>query len=1781
MAASGGVNVHRLRADGKRGRQIPHAMISLVAFSRQPCAGTTHTSRRWENNCHFRGDYNNRCAYAPPPIHPSVDPCDPPSPLVLHPARFDAVADLGKTLCILSLDAYGAARAKMWNRIMHSINGNRNPMPPRRASVKKKGTDKGVRVHMAAPRGRSRTKRSEAPLVKREVKREAKREVKKEERKRGSAKDAFGEAGAGIGANIGRMLGGAFHAYATSFLGGGDYDVVDTGVVGNSLTAKDSTPTMSEMGDGASRVRFHSWVGKFAITSEFVLHRFSLDPTSDFFLWIKDMAVLYQQWILRGCVILIKSTSNVFSNEGGVGTVTCTVQYDTNGLPYINKEEMMNSLFATTAKVTENQVVAVECAPAQTIWPLKVKQFGVIAEDQQLYSLGTINIATEGATIPRDNAFEVTVLYDIELLKPCLPRPYGQLMLMLDCYPISSPIDPIPDTDDVKQPRINTLMCEVDGTAGTVTLPPDLPVGTIVHVEYVNKVTGTNVGFLNVVGNAYVELVNVYQNQSASLARSVSSITNTGATYAMLSFSLRITALTDATHRASFTLSISGDSGAYNSGTLMVTLADRATASGLTHPSARTATREDFLLYLEEVLDLGPPGLSKFRYTEKRLVDYVDAFRRTPTLFMDQVITSASQYDVGFEEALRTIRGYVPKKRVAAAASTPSPKSLGYKPSSFVYPTEDDYVHFRWSMHESKESGLFYEDGDTEGSTEPVTEFDFLYRREVRARCARGELIPVEQYEIVYNSICGTKPGAQTGHQRPGAPDSFVTVRAERNPTVRSTINGQQGSFKGSCDVDDTFYVDSDEDTEPEIWNKSPVELARDTAFMYEALSPTLRDCPEFKWDGKLRSLRYRVVKFNPVGITVSEAFTEQAEKERCYVWKNPSSQVHQIKPDVFFCRRLPCIIENGLKQREPKGVWTVDKIRKVQCYAMTGRICNHEALRACPGFLVYLCDTLRMFVEKAVLNPEVISQINGDQGEVTGKDDVILPCSNGSLCTATSHQHRLKHDALKGGARRVLEKDSLDKAKKGKKKSEEKHEFYTCEYSLDDCKYQHHYHTNPREARVPLQAQKEADARSKRTEKRKKAGKEPVVVNPERFDNNPDWELEAFVDKDEAKVTNRKAPTNVETVTAVKSENTGVGEGEVKVANSKAPAKAETAAVIKPKNEKTVERSKRAKIGPGAVARAPIGNLEVKVDPQPSATPLEERPSAELWPAGLSFTDDSGYTILDGWGIGPRLGARCAHHGCLHEHPCVDHGAEGFPSFCLSHRINAIAMDEAIFGLVKWHELARRSRLAFEFVEASGPVCQPLEVFCSELGCSEIHPCPTHLPENHLHAKWTLLREGKFEKEDKEYDPSDFKYVSSDDDVSEEDVSDGKEEKEISREPSIVEPAPRLRDRSPSPGVVAGGHSEVQRSRSPSRSVQHSHRRSRPASRSDHRAEESELAPLLRDGPEPFDQDAHDREVDAADLLARLPRRLRQALVAACLRCRDVKEGLTPDLIRGFAAFSDAAARADRKWKTAAEEADAYFATLSKTVVDEISGACTEFVNKHPILLPADPNVDQQLERKANWREGCFGALLFIKLNRPPDTAFLEKLKRVYLTLNPVYKNAHSLAVNAEDAIEGVISEGFAAMSSTLQQHAYVGTDEPVQIVRTREFFTSLGVDYFDSVMDIEVDRGLFRFYMFDPACAKLRQRDAGITDSEGKFIYSTLMLPATKQAFDDYPDRARLLTPDNVRLLANTQSFFCQQRFFLALIAKASNPAGIGGPTFQLRASRKVSRLGALRLG
>lgn len=202
--------------------------------------------------------------------------------------------------------------------------------------------------------------------------------------------------------------------------------------------------------EGAVQIRHREYIGDILSAQSFT-RRFELPinpglPGS--FPWLSALAGQFSQYMINGMIFeYVPASGNaVSSTNNALGQVLLSTQYDSLDSAYANKQQMLNTDWASSGVPSAPLIHPIECAPNQTsVTKLYVRSGAAPANsDKRLFDLGRMTVAVEGQQADDINLGSLYCVYDVLLFKPESNLAIGKLAksthLRLDTVTNTTPL---------------------------------------------------------------------------------------------------------------------------------------------------------------------------------------------------------------------------------------------------------------------------------------------------------------------------------------------------------------------------------------------------------------------------------------------------------------------------------------------------------------------------------------------------------------------------------------------------------------------------------------------------------------------------------------------------------------------------------------------------------------------------------------------------------------------------------------------------------------------------------------------------------------------------------------------------------------------------------------------------------------------------------------------------------------------------------------------------------------------------------------------------------------------------------------------------------------------------------------------------------------------------------------------------------------------------------------------------------------------------------------------
>jgi len=217
-----------------------------------------------------------------------------------------------------------------------------------------------------------------------------------------------------IGNRVGGWVGDMAQKAIMAITGFGDYQVKS-----NTLTNGGSPPAF-QAGKHMTKVCHREFVGLVTTPgAAFSITSFPINPKGPLFPWLSEIALSFEQFVIRGMVVEFKTTSAtaIASTNTALGSVIIATQYNVLAAPFSTQQQMEAYEYCTSTAPSISMIHPIECAPALT----SVQELYIDSStgDPRLENLGTVFIATVGQQAA-STIGELWVSYEIDLIRPKL-----------------------------------------------------------------------------------------------------------------------------------------------------------------------------------------------------------------------------------------------------------------------------------------------------------------------------------------------------------------------------------------------------------------------------------------------------------------------------------------------------------------------------------------------------------------------------------------------------------------------------------------------------------------------------------------------------------------------------------------------------------------------------------------------------------------------------------------------------------------------------------------------------------------------------------------------------------------------------------------------------------------------------------------------------------------------------------------------------------------------------------------------------------------------------------------------------------------------------------------------------------------------------------------------------------------------------------------------------------------------------------------------------------------
>jgi len=173
--------------------------------------------------------------------------------------------------------------------------------------------------------------------------------------------------------------------------------------------------------DQSVTLRHREYIGEITSSIGYSANQYQINPgLSTSFPYLSTIASCFQEYKFKGLVYQFKSTgatSLVSGANTAMGNVMMVAQYRADAPVPTSKVELLNEMWATDCKTSEDCILPIECAPRENPMSVQYIRTGPPTGDIKLFDLCTLTVATQGSQ-GANIVGELWASYEIEFYKP-------------------------------------------------------------------------------------------------------------------------------------------------------------------------------------------------------------------------------------------------------------------------------------------------------------------------------------------------------------------------------------------------------------------------------------------------------------------------------------------------------------------------------------------------------------------------------------------------------------------------------------------------------------------------------------------------------------------------------------------------------------------------------------------------------------------------------------------------------------------------------------------------------------------------------------------------------------------------------------------------------------------------------------------------------------------------------------------------------------------------------------------------------------------------------------------------------------------------------------------------------------------------------------------------------------------------------------------------------------------------------------------------------------------
>ncbi len=272
-----------------------------------------------------------------------------------------------------------------------------------------------------------------------------------------------------------------------------------------------------------TRIRHREYIMDVQSSTGFADQNFVISPTNTtLFPWLSTIAVNYTHYRFHSLVFSYKTTSGnaISSTNNALGVVGLSTLYNPALPAFGSKREAMDNVGCTSKVPSCSFLHGVECKlPENPLNIFYVQVQGVSdSNDNKWFSLGSLNLFTQGMQQAGVNIGELHVSYDVEFMDPRI-LPVGavkQAASKITCSAPATNNQQILGNVDLPQSAGN-LGCFYTASTGAVTIPAGTASGWYFASFAGSYGAASTFTFSNITASANIVGYNYFQNNSTEL----------------------------------------------------------------------------------------------------------------------------------------------------------------------------------------------------------------------------------------------------------------------------------------------------------------------------------------------------------------------------------------------------------------------------------------------------------------------------------------------------------------------------------------------------------------------------------------------------------------------------------------------------------------------------------------------------------------------------------------------------------------------------------------------------------------------------------------------------------------------------------------------------------------------------------------------------------------------------------------------------------------------------------------------------------------------------------------------------------------------------------------------------------------------------------------------------------------------------------------------------------------------------------------------------------------